>query len=142
MKEKHSQNFLIGLIIGTLIGVAIWYWQKSTTAEDGALDLLDRLAVAERKMNQMRSDFGHKVQRVQGSVEVDTAVADAIVINPAEPDDLTKVKGIGPTYATRLQAANIQTYNQLKQMSVETLATTLNINETWASNILEEAQNF
>lgn len=138
MREKHSQNFLIGLLIGTLIGVAIWYWQKSTTAEDGALDLLDRLAVAERKVNKIRADFGQRVQQV----EIDTAVSDSIIIHPTEPDNLTKVKGIGPTYANRLKNANIQTYNQLKQLSVAKLAEILDINETWAANILTEAQNF
>ncbi len=136
MKEKQSHNFLIGLIIGTLIGVAIWYWQKSTSAEDGALDLLDRLANAERKMNQMRADFGQKVQQQVGG---ETAVATP---EPTEPDDLTRVKGIGPTYATRLQAANINTYATLKQLSVAELAAILNINESWAERISNEAQAF
>lgn len=140
MKEKQSHNFLIGLIIGTLIGVAIWYWQKSTSAEDGALDLLDRLANAERKMNQMRADFGQKVQQQVGG---NTAVA---VLQsppaPTEPDDLTQVKGIGPTYATRLQAANIHTIAALQHLSVDELAAVLNINESWAGRILQEAQAF
>lgn len=139
MKEKHSRNFLVGLIIGTLIGVAIWYWQKSTSAEDGALDLLDRLAIAERKMNQVRADLGEKVQR--GGAE-DTAVSSTIPVKNLAPDDLTKVKGIGPAYAARLNEANIQTYEQLKKLSVIELAAKLNINETWASNILDEARNF
>ena len=136
MKEKQSHNFLIGLIIGTLIGVAIWYWQKSTSAEDGALDLLDRLADAERKMNQMRADFGQKVQQQVGG---ETAVATP---EPTAPDDLTQVKGIGPTYAARLQAANIHTFATLKRLSVAELAAILNINESWAERILHEAQAF
>ena len=140
MKEKQSHNFLIGLIIGTLIGVAIWYWQKSTSAEDGALDLLDRLAIAERKMNQMRSDFGQMVQQQVGG---ETAVISTPIAAEAitSPDDLTKIKGIGPTYATRLHEAGIETYAQVKQLSVDELATILSINESWASRILQEAQD-
>ena len=139
MRKKHSQNFLIGLIIGTLIGVAIWYWQKSTSAEDGALDLLDRLAVAERKMNQMRADFGQKVQR-NGGEETAVSSPPTTPAAIAEPDDLTAIKGIGPTFAARLQAANINTYKQLKEVTVDELAEILNINQTRASNLLLEAQ--
>ncbi len=145
MKKKQSQNFLIGLIIGTLIGLAIWYWQKSTSAEDGALDLLDRLAVAERKLNRMRADLGQKLQGVGGGEEQgekedeDTAVSLPQSSLPT-PDDLTKIKGIGPTYATRLHTAHIQTYAQLQQLSAQQLATILNVNETWATNILFAAQ--
>ena len=140
MKEKQSHNFLIGLIIGTLIGVAIWYWQKSTSAEDGALDLLDRLASAERKLNQMRADFGQMVQQRVGE---DTAVSvPATAQKPAEPDDLTQIKGIGPTYASRLYAADIKSYTAVKQLSVDKLAAILNINESWAERILNEAQAF
>ena len=138
MKEKQSYKFLIGLMFGTLIGVAIWYWQKSTSAEDGALDLLDKLADAERKMNRMRADFGQKVQQQVGG---DTAVA-TTQSRPTEPDDLTQVKGIGPTYATRLQAANINTFAALKKLPVPELAAILNINESWAERILQEAQAF
>lgn len=137
MKNKQSHNFLIGLIIGTLIGVAIWYWQKSTSAEDGALDLLDRLANAERRMNQMRADLGQKVQQQVGG---NTAVVSAP--ESQEPDDLTQIKGIGPTYASRLHAAKINSYTAVKQLSVAELAAILNINESWAERILQEAQAF
>lgn len=49
MNQKLAKNFLLGFFISGLVWLIFWYWQKSTSAEDGALDLLDRLAVAEAK---------------------------------------------------------------------------------------------
>lgn len=46
-------NFLNGLLLGALFGLVVWYWQKSTSAEDGALDLLDRLAASEAKVREL-----------------------------------------------------------------------------------------
>lgn len=40
---------------------------------------------------------------------------------PPEPDDLTRIKGIGPTYAARLQAAGISTFQQLSKTSPDRL---------------------
>lgn len=48
-QHSWSSYFLIGFFISGLVWLIFWYWQKSTSAEDGALDLLDRLAVAEAK---------------------------------------------------------------------------------------------
>jgi hypothetical protein len=48
-------KFLAGLLIGTAIGLIIWYWQKSTSAEDGALAVLDRLASAEAPVRELES---------------------------------------------------------------------------------------
>ena len=42
-KLKNPSTFVFGLVFGTLIGLLVWYWYKATSAEDGALDLLDRL---------------------------------------------------------------------------------------------------
>ncbi len=36
-----------------------------------------------------------------------------------EPDDLTKINGIGPTFASRLQKAGITTYKALAGLSIE-----------------------
>jgi predicted flap endonuclease-1-like 5' DNA nuclease len=89
-------------------------------------------------MNQLRANFAEKVK---GQDKEETAVTSTPQSKtPTTPDDLTKIKGVGPTYANRLQSANIATYAQVKQLSVEELATILNINETWAAKILQEAQ--
>ncbi len=42
----RRSTFLTGFIIASLIALIVWYYQKSTSAEDGALELLDRYAAA------------------------------------------------------------------------------------------------
>ena len=45
--------FLIGFLIAGLSALLVWYYQKSTTAEDGALALLDRYADAEARVREL-----------------------------------------------------------------------------------------
>ena len=45
--------FLIGFLIATLTALIVWYYQKSTTAEDGALALLDRYADSEARVREL-----------------------------------------------------------------------------------------
>ena len=45
--------FLIGFLIAALTALLVWYYQKSTTTEDGALDLLDRYADAEARVREL-----------------------------------------------------------------------------------------
>ena len=45
--------FLIGFLIAGLSALLVWYYQKSTTAEDGALALLDRYADAEARVRKL-----------------------------------------------------------------------------------------
>ena len=45
--------FLIGFLIAALTAHIVWYYQKSTTAEDGALALLDRFADSEARVREL-----------------------------------------------------------------------------------------
>ncbi len=45
--------FLIGFLIAALTALLVWYYQKSTTAEDGALALLDRFADSEARVREL-----------------------------------------------------------------------------------------
>jgi hypothetical protein len=56
---------LAGLFFGTLLGMLFWYYQKSTSAEDGALDLLDRLADSEAHVRRLEAQL--REQRVDES---------------------------------------------------------------------------
>jgi predicted flap endonuclease-1-like 5' DNA nuclease len=112
-------RFVIGLLIGGLLGVIIWYWQKSTSAEDGALDLLDRLAVSEARTRDLERRLHRTVAPAasepdpippQQAAMVDSASDDTTT---PEADDLQAISGIGPTYARRLQEAGIQTFADL-----------------------------
>ncbi|GJM41139.1 MAG: hypothetical protein DHS20C20_14210 [Ardenticatenaceae bacterium] len=151
MKQKHSFNFLIGLLIGGLVGLLFWYWQKSTSAEDGALALLDKLAATEKRVRQLKSEMLGK----GAEPEVLRTIPLPIDPNPTagvpsflaksdadEPvaDDLTRVKGIGGVFNGRLQSAGVQSFKQLNSLSAEKLAEILQIRLGRAENILEEAQ--
>jgi len=57
MHNKEKAGFLPGLFIGLMIGLGIWYWQKSTMADDGAIALLDRLKIADDKVRQLRAEL-------------------------------------------------------------------------------------
>lgn len=45
--------FLIGFLIAALTALIVWYYQKSTTAEDGALALLERFADSEARVREL-----------------------------------------------------------------------------------------
>ena len=45
--------FLIGFLIAALTALIVWYYQKSTTAEDGARALLDRFADSEARVREL-----------------------------------------------------------------------------------------
>lgn len=70
MNAKHSPNFLVGLIIGSLLALLFWYWNKSTTAEDGALDMLDRYAASQRRVRELEAE----VAALKATAEAPTPV--------------------------------------------------------------------
>ena len=54
------------------------------------------------------------------TIEIETTVSDEIILDVSEneqdavePDDLTAINGIGPTFSKRLQEAGITTYSAL-----------------------------
>ncbi len=94
MKSKHRSNFFLGAAFGTLACIVIWYWYKSTADED-ALDLLDRLAEMQAKLRQF--------------AETAEFIPSSLATPPADqpPFDWEHINGIGPTYARRLREAGI-----------------------------------
>lgn len=51
--QSIRSMFLIGFLIAALTALIVWYYQKSTTAEDGALALLDRFADSEARVREL-----------------------------------------------------------------------------------------
>ena len=138
-KLKVPTTFILGLTFSFLAVVIAWYWYKSTSAEDGALDLLDRMAETEMRFRQAQAATSHEevvparyisLER-NGTVHVQTAVS---------PDDLERVKGIGPVFAARLQAAGIHTLEQLLRQNPAQLAVIMDVYEWRAEAILAEAR--
>ncbi|MCP4423829.1 MAG: hypothetical protein GY803_04990 [Chloroflexi bacterium] len=115
MKEKYSSYFLFGLLAGALIAAVVWYWQKSTAADDGALELLDRMAAMERRAQS---------------------------VSPPVPDDLQQVHGIGPVFDGRLRQAGVDTFVKLAALPAEKLVAILDVGLNRAADILAEAGQF
>lgn len=138
-------KFLTGLLIGTAVGLIVWYWQKSTSAEEGALAVLDRLAAAEGRVRELEGKlrlaqerrfaseqpevlsglpdlWGLKTSFGEPETENTNAVdgsADEAIEAGRAGDDLKLVAGIGPTYERRLKEAGILTYQDLAQQTPE-----------------------
>jgi hypothetical protein len=60
MTKIRPSTFLIGLIIAALTALIVWYYQKSTSAEDGALDLLDRYAQAQARLSELEGQLSNQ----------------------------------------------------------------------------------
>ena len=131
MKKRNGSYFLWGFVLSALAFFVIWYWQKSTAAEDGALDLLDRYADMEKRWRQIRQD--------QSSPELQTATL-AAQAEPAPPFNMQQIKGIGPVFDEQLRLAGITNLTKLTAMNAVQLAEVLDIGSTRAANILAEAK--
>lgn len=53
MQPIRRSTFLIGFLLASMTALLIWYYQKSTSAEDGALDLLGRYADAQNRVREL-----------------------------------------------------------------------------------------
>ncbi|MBE2222486.1 MAG: hypothetical protein IAF02_13145 [Anaerolineae bacterium] len=145
-KLKNPSTFAFGLIVSTLIGLLIWYWYKATSAEDGALALLDRMAADAKNRD---TAFPLKAESVANYITLEPngdnlppflAVEKVSRASLAKtPEDLQQVKGIGPVFANKLQVAGIDTLAELTAVSPQRLAEILDISESRATNILTEA---
>ena len=114
---KRTPKILLGILIGGMTGLIVWYWQKSTSAEEGALDLLDRMAAIEKRLRELQ---GKLPQRQHAGLDI-TDLPSRPAGPAVAPDDLLAINGIGPTYARRLQAAGIVTFADLAGHSADRL---------------------
>ncbi len=61
MCNWRRSTFIIGFIIASLTALIVWYYQKSTSLEEGALDLLDRYAQAQARLSDLEE---HVISRL------------------------------------------------------------------------------
>ena len=137
-RVKKPKIFLLGLTLSLLVTVIVWYWYKSTAAEEGALDLLDRMGGTEARLRQAQAMIKERDLPAQyitlernGTVHVKMAAA---------PNDLERVKGIGPVFAARLQATGVHTIAELAALTADQVAVILDIPESRAEAVLAEAK--
>lgn len=136
-KRKKKSTFIIGFGIGILLCLVLWYWQKSTAAEDGALDLLDRLAKSESRLREIQE----KAQTAVITHPTQQTATQQMTEEAVTPDDLTRIKGVGPVFKGRLNKAGITQFTEVKALTVAKLAEILDIAEGRAEDILAEAQS-
>lgn len=60
MFNVRPSTFFFGFVIASLTAILIWYYQKSTSVEDGAIDLLDRYAVAQARIDELETRIKQK----------------------------------------------------------------------------------
>ncbi|MBE7530808.1 MAG: hypothetical protein HND44_19530 [Chloroflexi bacterium] len=148
MRKGISLTFFFGLLIGGMAALIIWYYQKSTSAEEGALALLDRLADVDRRWRQTREQPTSTATPAPLRIPIQTPATDEtpaflrrpVITDTAVPDDLTRVNGIGAVFAARLQAQGIDTIAKVKALSATQLAEVLQTTPARAENILAAAQ--
>jgi predicted flap endonuclease-1-like 5' DNA nuclease len=115
-------KFLVGILIGGLLGIIFWYWQKSTSAEDGALSVLDRLAASEAHVRELEA----RLRKVAADPTAPSKTTNTIDFSAGmaakaqeTADDLQEIDGIGPTYAGRLQEGGVNTFAALANQTSE-----------------------
>jgi polyhydroxyalkanoate synthase len=123
--KKRSPNFLIGLLIGGLLALLLWYWQKSTSAEDGALDVLERLGEARRRIRELEAELA--ATRSDSPSRTSTYATTV-------PDNLEAIKGIGPTFAQRLREAGVKSFVDLSNQEPERLREITGLKEWQATD--------
>jgi small subunit ribosomal protein S2 len=111
--------WMILLIIAT-IGLWFWMMREQRSAEEAAEDALD-LAESVKKKVEIKStpepDAKQEVTPIPTRPVPPAAPAPVPVPTVVEPDDLTRIEGIGPKMADILVAAGIDSYAKLAAMS-------------------------
>lgn len=138
---QKPSTFVFGLVFGALVGLIAWYWYKSTSAEEGALNLLDKMAQVDARIRQLETMPQPEPELVENYITLEPVTSSLPpFLETVDVEDLQRVKGIGPVFAGRLQAAGIDTMAALTAVSPTTLADILNISDGRAEDILAEAQ--
>jgi predicted flap endonuclease-1-like 5' DNA nuclease len=134
-KGKDPMQFWFGVAAGLLIGwIGEWLiGRRSVDRRQAGADpfLYNELHQARQELERIKSEF--EIQDPSAAtVAVDTG-------SPAprseEPDDLTVIKGIGPVFAERLNAAGFYSYADLAQASPEALQAAVATNQKVASEV-------
>ncbi|PID85561.1 MAG: hypothetical protein CSA11_00655 [Chloroflexi bacterium] len=147
-KLKGLSTFFFGLLFGTLVGLLVWYWYKSTSAENGALELLDRMAATDVRLRDLKHKLASESVESYITLEPqDEQLPPFLDKNRTKsahvagaPEDLQRVKGIGPIFAAKLLDVGIRSTAALTAVSPADLAKQLNISAGRAANILAEAR--
>ena len=133
-QKRKISNFAIGFLLSGLVWLLFWYWQKSTSAEDGALEMLERLASAEARVKASQARF--EAFKAEAMTQADVAIE----AMGSAADDLQVIKGVGPVFANRFQGANITSFAAIAAQTADFVAELLDIGPNRAADIIAEAK--
>jgi predicted flap endonuclease-1-like 5' DNA nuclease len=117
-KDEKVSWWWLGVVMGVLTALGIWWWlvikNKKTRQEITSLvkrgnSQLVPLPIEEIPLGEMPVI---DMTQEDPSLSADETAASPSE-SPPEPDDLTRIEGIGPKINATLQAAGIQTFAQL-----------------------------
>lgn len=57
MIQVRRSMLVIGFLFAALTALMIWYYQKATSTENGALDLLDRFAESQARVQELEDQL-------------------------------------------------------------------------------------
>ena len=135
--------FIVGLLLGALIGWLVW-GRKAQASGDRVRELEGTLRERDGRVKRLESraqDAEGKAQALDVRVQEAEGKAEALVASvqeaegkaealaasvqeleaAANPDDLTRLEGIGPKMQSLLREAKVYTYKQLAAADVEQL---------------------
>jgi predicted flap endonuclease-1-like 5' DNA nuclease len=108
-------QILLCLIVAFLLGLLLGWWLWSR----GCREKLDALAAEwQARMDRAESEWKSRLAKLEAEL--------AAFRRKAEPDDLTKIEGIGPKIQELLFAAGIYSFGDLAAVDVDRLREILN----------------
>lgn len=114
MKDRGIANFWFGFVIAALATAWLyWLWRRNREV------LPKPLIVTGRSDEQPEKTELTEPHRVR--IELPPEPTQKSLMSTKEPDRLTKISGIGPTYERRLNEAGIYTYEQLTNVTPDRL---------------------
>lgn len=117
VQEDEDNSIFSKLMMGLMLGMAIGWvllryrrqevengqWERKSTTSDGEIEITEAV-LAEEEAEEENSEQASKAQ---------PSSSEAPVAKKTSSDKLEAIKGIGPVFARRLNAAGINTYQQL-----------------------------
>jgi predicted flap endonuclease-1-like 5' DNA nuclease len=105
-EDRKISWWWLGIKVGVIVGLIVWWWlenqNKKNLKNADSEKVLNNNQSIPLPMDEPSSDEPLRSESPAPSAD-----------QPAEPDDLTKIEGIGPKINRTLQEAGIQTYHQL-----------------------------
>jgi predicted flap endonuclease-1-like 5' DNA nuclease len=131
VSKESNTSWLMWAFLFFAGAVLFWLWvmkeersaqEVAEDAAESAHDRLNQLDAAKRRI-EIKADapvasVQEVVVKASGATEK-PVVVEQPVVQASEPDDLTRIEGIGPKFAEMLQSAGITTFAQLADLTAE-----------------------